>query len=64
MVILFILSILRSCFAKRVTETASAPPKKPFMKPKQKKNDFTAEVKPCQTGPGRSWGQNSTFNHV
>jgi hypothetical protein len=32
-------------------KTAPAPPEELFVELKQKKNGFTAEVKPCQTGP-------------
>ena len=39
-----------SHFVKRFTKTASAPPVELFVELKQK-NDFTSEVKPCQTGP-------------
>ena len=41
----------RSHFVKWFTKTASAPLVELFMELKQKKNDFTSEVKPCQTGP-------------
>ena len=40
-----------SHFAKRFTKTASAPPVELFVELKQKKNSFTSEVNPYQTGP-------------
>ena len=40
----------KSYFVKRFTKTALAPPVKLFVELK-KKNGFTSEVKPCQTGP-------------
>jgi hypothetical protein len=40
-----------SCFAKRFTTTALAPPMELFMEMKPPKNGFTSEVEPCQTRP-------------
>ena len=41
----------RSHFAKWFTKTASAPLVELFVELKPKKNGFTSEVKPYQTGP-------------
>jgi hypothetical protein len=50
LVILFLLPIMRSHFAKQGIKMAPAPTRQRFVELKQKKNGFTSEVKPCQMG--------------